>query len=242
MMLSSSSLLQKAAFFYSSKYAILLLAMINLACPTDTSPHEELHGKIPKLREADIVLIRHKKNVFRFFLRKITNSYWDHTSLVMYPQKRSEGVCSTIIIESVRRGFIHQFIKRGVSLHKLEKYINRPDKFEIGIKRVPRLNTAKRKRVVQYMLMNIDAPYWSWRYFYAGLVYFIKPLREKYLATQRFSCSGLIQTAFFDIADWKEKDKVIFKPHVWSPVELQTLTTPADIAYSANTTWVYNEK
>ena len=50
------------------------------------TPIEELYGKLPHLLTGDIVFVRHKKSFFRHFLRKVTDSYWDHSTMVLFPR------------------------------------------------------------------------------------------------------------------------------------------------------------
>lgn len=201
---------------------------------------EQLQGPLPLLKPADIILIRNKRGFFRKFLRRITNSYWDHTALILYP-RGSYAICFSVIVESIRPGVFSFLSSRGVVLHRLDKYLENADKYDIGIKRVPGLDDEERKRVRTYMLTNVDAPYWPWRYIQVMLGCYIPFIRRYILNRQRFSCSSLIQKAFYDAMDQDSKNKVVFKEGVWSPIELQELTNPGDIGKSKNCEWIYNE-
>lgn len=206
------------------------------------TPIEEKHGSMPHLLTGDIVFVRHKKSFFRKYLRKVTDSYWDHTTMVLFPRDVEKKRYFSVIVESIHKGVSGTVRARGVTLHKLDKYLHDPDKYDIGIKRVPDLSDQERKYVQLFMLMNVDAPYWPWKPFAIWWASFSKKRTEKILKKQRFSCSSLIQKAYYDAMLWSKKPHVIFKDGVWSPIELQELTSPGDIARSKNTVWIYNER
>lgn len=203
---------------------------------------EDIHGLLPKLKEADIIFVRHKRNILRFFIRRIMKSYWDHTALVLYPKHKIDGLTHGVIVESIRNGFFSPWLSRGISIHKFDKYLHNPKHYDIGIKRVPHMTKKRRERVVTHMLTNIDAPYWPWNYTYAVVAYFLPFLRKRFLARQRFGCSAFIQIAYYSAEEWKKKERVIFKHGVFAPIEFQQIITPADIASSEKTKWIYNEQ
>lgn len=188
------------------------------------------------------MFVRHKKSIFRAALRAVTRSYWDHTALILYPKNNAKGRSFSVIVESIRPAYAGVLGERGVALHRLDKYMWDPDRYDVGVKRVTALTKEERDRVRLFMLMNVDAPYWRWHYFDVLAAMFVPALREHVLSHQRFSCSSIIQKAFYDAMDWQRKPRVVFKRGVWSPIELLELSTPGDIADSANTAWVYNER
>jgi hypothetical protein len=51
-----------------------------------------------------------------------------------------------------------------------------------------------------------------------------------------------VQRAFYEAANWDEREKLIFRTEYLSPMELQDITTPADVAKSTRGVWIYNEK
>ena len=195
-------------------------------------PLERVHGVLPKLMEADIVLVHHKHGFSRFLLRVITNSYWDHVALVLFPKDKEKGQFYNQIIEASYPG--------GIEIHKLEKYLKDPTKYDIAIKRVPDLNIDTRRRIVAFMLMNVDAPYYKVSLFWFILAALSKKFSLKFMTQQRFCSSGFVQKSFYEAANWDEREKLIFRKDYLSPLELEDLTTPADIANSTNTVWVYN--
>lgn len=189
---------------------------------------------IPILQEGDIVLLHTKKNFFRHLIRKVTNSYWDHSTMVIFPKDKKRGNFYNLIIEAVA--------PRGIEIHKLDKYLADPDTYEIGIKRIPNLNQETRDRVISFMLMNVDAPYYKLKFSKFLFASISKKYTEKLLGHQRYSCSGLVQKAFYEAANWDQRQDLIFREDFLSPIELQEITTPGDIARSKKAKWIFNEK
>ena len=210
-------------------------------CAYICTPHEQVHGPIPQLHKADIVLIRHKKSFLRKLLRKMTNSYWDHSAMIIYARFQSKRRHHSILIESIRPGIFSLLSAKGTALHRLKKYLMDPDKYEVGIKRAPKFSDESRDRVRLFMLMNVDAPYWPWRYSHIILAAYLPFFGKIIMKHQRFSCSSLIQKAYFDAMPIDDKKRVVFKEGTWSPIELEELTNPGDLAKSSNSIWVYNE-
>jgi hypothetical protein len=197
------------------------------------SPLEKIRGRLPDLMESDLIFIRNKKSLLRYFLRKVTKSYWDHVALVLFPKNKAKGYFYNLIIEAVDPS--------GIEIHKLNKYLNNPDKYDVGIKRVPNIQESTRQRIMAYMLMNVDAPYYRfkfWKFFFAS---FSKEYNEEFLGRQRYSCSGFVQKAFYEAAGWEERESFIFREDFLSPMELQEITTPGDIAKSHKSDWIYNK-
>ena len=61
---------------------------------------EKIHGPLPQLQPADIVLVRIRGSLLRAMVRYVTDSYWDHSTMIIYPQGE-HGVQSNIIIENI---------------------------------------------------------------------------------------------------------------------------------------------
>ncbi len=197
-------------------------------------PLERVRGLLPKLQQADIVLVHIKHDFMRHYLRKVTKSYWDHVALILFPKDDKKGRYYDLILESIEPD--------GVEVHKLEKYLTNPDKYDVGIKRLKKMDEKERKETIEFMLMNIDAPYYK----LSGLKFFLASLSERLgkwiLRKQRYSCTGLVQKSFYEAAEADEKEKFTFRDDFSSPFELQETTTPADIAESKNTVWIYNKR
>ncbi len=210
--------------------------------PLKQFPLEKINGPLPELKIGDIIMVRHKKGgPMRFFLRRITNSYWDHTALVIFAKNIEKGYAADIIIESIQYGLVASF-RQGVQIHRLEKYLNNPNKYDIGIKRFGFLNEELRDRVRAFVLMNVDTPYYPLYMFKFLLAWLSKRYRKYLLNRQRFSCSGFLQKAFYEAVDWEDRSKVIFRNVGYTPMQLQEITNPSDIANSVSCTWLWNAR
>lgn len=196
-------------------------------------PLEKIHGSLPKLQEADIILVHTKKSLLRSLIRKVTKSYWDHVALVLFPRNLQKGRYYNQIIEATDPD--------GIEIHKLDKYLRDPDKYDVGIKRISHLDLITRKRIVAFMLMNVDAPYYKLSFVRFLIAAISKKFSEKFLGRQRFCCSGFVQRSFYEATNWDEREKIIFRDEFRSPLELQDITTSGDIAKSPKAMWLYNK-
>lgn len=202
---------------------------------------ERINGRLPQLQLADIILVRHKFGVMRGLLRRVTGSYWDHAALVIFSRNTEKGYAADIIIEAIQHGMMTS-LKRGFEIHRLEKYLNEPDKYDVGIKRFSWLTEEMGNRVRAFVLMNVDAPYYpqsTIKFFFAWIS---KSYRVLFLRRQRFTCSGMVQKAFYEAADWEDRTNVIFRNVGYTPIQLQDITTPADIAQSEACDWIWNPR
>ena len=207
----------------------------------EITPLEKSRGPLPRLKPADIVLVHIRGSLLRALVRRITQSYWDHTTMIIYPQGEN-GLKHNIIIENVQRGMLSPFLLRGTEVHRLDKYFSNPQKYDIGIKRVSWLNDDHRQRIRSFLITNIDTPYWKLPLFKLIAASVSRWYRRRLLNRQRWSCSALVQKAYYEsTANWQERLKLIFKEGDWSPIEMQDLTSPADIARSEKTVWIYNQ-
>lgn len=198
----------------------------------DLAPLERVNGPLPELQDADLVLVHKRGSLLKYMVRRVTGGYWDHAALVLLARDPEKGYFHNIIIESV---------PGGVEVHKLDKYMNDPGKFDVGVKRFPDLSDEMKTRVKASMLMNIDAPHQRLRMSKFGIALASKKYSGKLLSRQRFSTSGLIQKAFLEAASWEGKKDVIFRDKFASPLELEDTTTPQDIAACDRCRWIYNE-
>lgn len=202
---------------------------------------EEKHGSLPDLRIGDVVLVRHRRRLMRFFLRKATRSYWDHSALILFPKDPGRGHHSHILVEAIQHGLVSGW-RRGTEVHKFEKYLERPDLYDVGVKRHPDLDPAMRERIRSFALMNVDSPYYHLWLFNFLLAWLLPPYGRLLERRQRYSCSALIQKAYYGAADWDEKSAMIFREKGDSPIELQELVTPGDIAESEVLEWIWNKR
>lgn len=215
-------------------------AVLQQANKATLFPLERIHGKIPPLLTGDIIVIRHKKGgLARALLRRLTNSYWDHTALVIFTRSSMHGYASDIIVESIQESW-SKSIHHGAEIHRLEKYLLEPDKYDIGIKRFTWLKKPQRRRVRAFVLTNIDTPYYPLVSLKLALGLVSNAFRGWILERQRFSCSGLVQKAFYEAVDWKDRSRVIFRNVGYTPIQLQDITSPGDIAKSVKCKWIYN--
>ena len=193
------------------------------------------------LQTGDIVLIRHKKIHLRKALHRVYQCYWDHVALIIFPKDESNGYESHILIESIQHG-LNSTWKKGVEVHRLEKYLKHPDRYDIGIKRMKHIDTRIQERVRSFMLLNVDTPYYPLSTFKLTLASIWEPYKQSFVERQRYSCSSLIQKAFYEAVDWKERPLITFKTESGlSPIEIQELTTPKDIARSPVCSWIWNK-
>lgn len=206
------------------------------------TPLEKIHGRLPPLRVGDLVLIRHKHGngtISRWLLRRITMSYWDHVAIVIFNKDTVGGYATDMIAES-KQDTLLRSIHRGVEIHRLDKYLTNPKKYDIGIRRFKWLTPEQQERVRSFILMNVDTPYYPLNPFKLFIAMLSSKMRRWILARQRFSCSGLIQKAFYEAMDWEERSKVVFREHGYTPIQLQDITSPADIAKSETCEWIWN--
>lgn len=205
------------------------------------SPLERINGALPQLRVSDIVLVHHKKGLLRFFLRNVIQSYWDHAAMIIFVRNPAKGYSSNILAECVQHGSF-DFARRGVEIHKLEQYLNRPDLYDVAVKRFEQAGDETRDRARAFMLMNVDAPYYRLPIADFFIAWLSKTVRREVLKRQRFSCSGLVQKAFYNAADWNQREDYSFRELSDSPIELQELVSSADIARSDKCAWIWNKR
>lgn len=193
-----------------------------------------------KLQTADIILARENK-YYSSLVRKVTNSYWSHIMIVFFIQKK-EIPFKNILVISAETG--------GIEIHRMHKYTEmlKSNKYDLGVKRVQGLSPEEKRKVLAYMLNNIDIPYDYLRLF-AFLINYLKNLfriknkkqiLNNFLINKNlFICSSFIQKAFFEAVLDDKKKKIIFSSKSNSSFFLEEVT-PADIAKSKNCEWIYN--
>jgi hypothetical protein len=187
-----------------------------------------------KLERSDIILIRYKGkyNLFGRSIQTITRSYWNHTALVFTVAKKEPMFHNTIIVEA---------LAKGIELRKIQKYTKRPDLYDIGVKRVPRLSIEDQRKIRGYMMQNVDVPYDYPQVFGILMSYITGQYRQYLLNKDAYICSGFIQSAFYHALNGTRN--VLFKDIKGKEVSeiLLGYVTPKDIAKSKVTEWIYNE-
>lgn len=185
----------------------------------------------PQLQVADIVLSREKTWLSKAIC-EATNSYWSHVSIVFAVPDGNFN--NTLLISAERT---------GIEIHRIQKYTKDFDFYDLGVKRIPGLTDKTRKKVLSYVLNNVDLPYDYSRLFELFLDYLAnrflgKKIMHPVCDENAFICSAFIQKAFYNVLPNKKKDSVVFsdKQNKFFLEEV----TPADIARSKNCDWIYN--
>ena len=199
-----------------------------------SSPAHNRHPhNLPPLKIGDIILIHTKHDISRSLLRDVTGSFWDHAAMIIFPEREYFFIfTANLIIEN---------ISTGTCIHRLNKYLDDKDRYIVGIKRLNWLTNDIRERIQAIALLNIDAPYYRW----SGLKFFLAKIFPFYhdhlLKHQRYSCTQLVQTSFYEAVEWSDKEKITFKENPASPFEIMELTTPGEMAKSEKSEWLYNK-
>lgn len=197
----------------------------------DQALFEIIH--LPKLRPGDIVLVRTKKDIGRAIFRTVTKGYWNHTAMVLYPEGFL-GAQKNLYVES-----IHGQIR----VHTLDYLLSRPDRYDIGIKRIPRLSEKTERRIVAYALLSVDVHTSRHRFigtkFILGILF--PSLKNWLLKGSYRSSTSFVQTTLSAAVDWKDRSRVSLGEHLISPLETDIYLTPKEIAQSEKCEWIYNK-
>jgi hypothetical protein len=210
------------------------------------------------LARGDIVLSRSRTLMSRL-VRFVTGSEFSHAALVFLVPKYEEGFSSTFVLESTRR---------GVSLARLEDYVDRKTGHsEVVILRLQGkgFDEAYFKRVRGLMLNHINAEYDYWRSLRMGLSLLFgirlgwhllqreqgEAMRETIRRTRRnrrlkwvppeFICSGFIQYGLVQAAKYAEQKRAaLLKDGInYRDDDALLGVTPEDIARSTKLTWCW---
>ncbi len=201
-----------------------------------------------QLQIADIVFVRKKGAVSSWVIRKFTKSYWSHVALVFAVPNKKLLFNNYLIVEANRT---------GLEIHRIQKYTKRLDYYDIGIKRVPNIDKKTRKRVIAFMLNNVDKKYDLTRilgYLLRGFeMDLTKGILRFLVDKQDFVCSTFIQQAFYQAMNEKRKKDVIFQDNLDFTKKGKIINkenaliddhldyvSPKDIAKSKNAKWLYN--
>jgi hypothetical protein len=148
----------------------------------------------PQLEVADIFLTRDTSSLLSGTIRKISNSYWNHSGLILFTSKNKYFFKNILIVSAE---------DHGIEVHRIQKFTKRFDFVDIGIKRVPGLSEELRKQIARYMFNNLDIPY-DYTRVLGLLIKFIQSritkseahLRQLLTNKDAFICSSFIQKAF----------------------------------------------
>jgi hypothetical protein len=193
-----------------------------------------------RLQVGDILLLHKRRGPISRMIRRRTVSHWNHSALVFVP-KNDLPFSGPLIVEAVNY---------GIEIHQLKKYTDRPDLYDIGVKRFPGLKkTTQREIVVRFILENIDVPYDYSRLF--GLVIRRWLLRvggtmgivraSRYLVNQEaFICSTFVHKTFHDMAGEKHDLRASIAAQ-YEELRREALFTPGDLARDTTFRWVFNK-
>lgn len=201
--------------------------------------YEQWEDLVPNLQVGDIVLFQGTYLASQL-IRGITGSYWSHVGMVfdiMHPDAENR---IALVIEALDR----------IEIHRLRIYMNRYGIKRIGVKRFPGLTEEQRQHIRGFFLETIDVPYdWNrvYTFFLSGLLARISNLDVTDYLTKRgvtpenFVCSTFVQRAFYLALPPGERDRAIFLARKnLNLLEKLEVCTPADIARSTNTEWLWN--
>ncbi|MBD3281222.1 hypothetical protein GF391_00560 [Candidatus Uhrbacteria bacterium] len=204
--------------------------------------YKKLSDAFPHLKIGDIILVHTKGSWLSRYIRKTTTSYWSHVALVFEVIENSTDYPDILLIEA---------LDRGIEIHRIEHYTRRPDKYDIGIKRVPVLNDEERDKFRGFFLDAVDTPYDFSRVF----SFFTKRIVDKIFGTavvnwitkhvvnvDQFICTTFAQRAFYLAVSKDKRDKVLMRE---KNKQLNFLfqmeeISPKNYAISENAIWLYN--
>ncbi len=193
----------------------------------------------PKLKKADILLFHTKKGFIPPNVRKLTNSYWNHSALVF---AGSDDL-------PFGRPLIVEAIEYGIEVRQIRKYADHQDVYDIGVLRYPGLTDEQREQLVQSFVLNyIDTPYDYGRLFafYAfGFLRHFAPhvyrlVIKKMMHKNQFLCSTFVYKAFRFIKGYDQK---LFNTMLDQNlmIEEHEFYTPGKIATNKEFKWIYNQ-
>ena len=187
-----------------------------------------------QLRPGDILLVHTKKDIGRAIYRKVTDTYWNHTAMVLYP-KGFSGAQKDLYIES---------IGGRIRMHTLNYVLERPEQYDIGIKRIPGLTPELQRRIIAFALLSLDVKTTRHRFigtkFILGLLF--PGLKTWLLQGSYRSSTSFIQTTLYAAVDWNEREKVSLTDRLSSPIETELWITPKEVAASKHCDWIYNKR
>src|SRR3989338_7820055 len=197
------------------------------------------HTVEPTLQVADIILV-HGKGPLNRAIQRASKSYWNHVALVLQPAQPAVGIKGAFIIGA---------IDRGIEIHRLRKYSEHLDRFDIGVKRFPGLTLETRKRIVSFLLNELDASYDYTRlfaYLAATLIAPFSPRLYDYIRRaartahpNSYVCSTFIQRAFFLSVPSDRELQAFARSGMTSLEELEEIK-PAAFPHSPHYEWIFN--
>ena len=203
---------------------------------------QKLSAALPHLKIGDIILVHTRSSWLARFIRKATSSYWSHVALVFEVIENGTDYPDILLIEAM---------DRGIEIHRIEHYTRRPNKYNIGIKRIPVLNNEERNKFRGFFLDSVDTPYDFTRVF----SYFTKKIVNKIFGSaivnwiskhvvnvDQYICTTFAQRAFYLSVSKDKCDKVLIRKKTKQLNFLFQMEeiSPGDYATSENAIWLYN--
>lgn len=208
--------------------------------------YTDVNEAYENLEIGDIVLINRKFGLYQGILKKVTgDSYWNHMALVFDVVQTDDDHHDVIVIEA---------LEQGIEIHRLQKYMRDPDRFDLGFKRLPNLSKSEKERIRGFFLDAVDTPY----NFSSAIGYLLKKpvmqllgmkvtdfIQRKVIKPAYFVCTSFAQRAFYMALPPNERDRSLFIPDDDESKDLNFLyqlieITPDDVGRSRNTQWLYN--
>ncbi|MFZ6015679.1 MAG: YiiX/YebB-like N1pC/P60 family cysteine hydrolase [Patescibacteria group bacterium] len=204
--------------------------------------YKKIQSVLPNLKIGDILLIHTKGYFISKLVRRATKSYWSHVALVFEIIPNKTDYPDILLIEA---------LDKGIEIHRIEHYIKHPEKYDIGIKRVPILTDEERNRFRGFFLDAVDTPYDFSRLF----SYFLKKKLESLFGAgvvnwltryvidvDQYVCTTFAQRAYFLAVSKEKRQKVLMRPESERHNFLFQMEeiSPKDYAVSPNCVWLYN--
>jgi len=198
---------------------------------------------VKHLRIGDIVLFSRKKGLLSLLIGNVTQSHWTHVALVFHISHISAFPPDVLLVEAT---------DQGISVHRLDTYLNQPEVYELGFKRMKGLTKEERERFRGFFLDAVDTPYdyrrlksWLLHHYFERLTgrSYQHFLTKAMVNTNNFVCTTFAQRAYFLAVSPKKRAQIFFRDQEEDDVnflERMELVTPRDIAVSKNAVWLYN--
>jgi Permuted papain-like amidase enzyme, YaeF/YiiX, C92 family len=204
--------------------------------------YKTLGAALPNLKIGDIVLVHTEGYLISKLIRRTTTSYWSHVALVFEVIPNKTGYPDVLLIEA---------LDRGIEIHRIEHYTRKPEKYDLGIRRIPVLNDEERERFRGFFLDAVDTPYDFSRLF----TFFTKKIlnrvfgpeivnwiTKKIINVDQFVCTTFAQRAFYLAVSQEKRELVLMRK---KNKQLNFLfqmeeISPKNYASSKNAIWLLN--
>ena len=192
----------------------------------------QFHKVVAELQPGDIILVRTRFFWLSILIRWVTKSYWNHSALVLTTFEELPGYHAVLVAEAALD---------GIEIHRIQKFLDN-SRFDIGVKRVPKLTAPERAHLTGYILSQVDSPYSLRRLAVSAYALLTGDFKHaiNFINIRTFLCSSFIQKAFYFALPSDRHSRVIFLPADDAARSVEFLS-PADIAASPNAEWIFNK-